>query len=505
MKKLIAVAGVFLMLLSSLSGCKSVDAHSSANRKEELIVAQMQDTTTMDPQMQGDMPAMSILINMYDTLVARDAEGNLIPCLATEWEAIDDNVWQFRLREGVKFHNGEPFNADSVKVSLERLINPDTGSPIEEQENLERVEIVDEYTVNLVFSNSDPLVPAKLVMFGGVMLPPKYTMEHDAEYLAKNPIGTGPYKFVSWTKDMEVVMEANSDYWNGAPDFDRLTFRIIPDEASMLAAIRTGEVDIVSGLTTDMADSLKTEDGVKIVSGDWIRTSYIAIDCRQEPLNNKLVRQAMNWAIDKETIIESIFDNAAKQVSTIVPHQNFGYDESITPYGYDPEKAKELLKEAGYPQGFSLKLECSNDDVVYAQAIAGYLEAVGITVELNVVDANTLVADTTAGTADALVYQSNTGWTMDAWNNFYSYLRSDRKYNQGYNHEGLDELIDIEETSLDLQEREKAISEIQNILIDECYFIYLWQRDCVYAVNTNIEYTPNTLDLLKMHDAKLLS
>ena len=214
-KRLLTTLLILTLMLTSLGGAALAE-------DKVLIVGQAEDTTTLDPQMQGDMPAMSILINIYDTLITRDEGGNLIPCLATEWEALDETTWQFKLREGVTFHNGEPFNAESVKATLERLIDPATGSPIEEQENLTGIEVVDEYTINLTFSGSDPLVPAKLVMFGGVMLPAEYTNAHDAEYLAQNPVGTGPYKFVSWTKDYEVVLEKNEDYWLGAPAYDKL-------------------------------------------------------------------------------------------------------------------------------------------------------------------------------------------------------------------------------------------------------------------------------------------
>ncbi|NLF26883.1 MAG: ABC transporter substrate-binding protein [Clostridiales bacterium] len=494
-KRLLTTLLILTLMLTSLGGAALAE-------DKVLIVGQAEDTTTLDPQMQGDMPAMSILINIYDTLITRDEGGNLIPCLATEWEALDETTWQFKLREGVTFHNGEPFNAESVKATLERLIDPATGSPIEEQENLTGIEVVDEYTINLTFSGSDPLVPAKLVMFGGVMLPAEYTKTHDAEYLAQNPVGTGPYKFVSWTKDYEVVLEKNEDYWLGAPAYDKLIFRAIPDEAAMLTAIQVGEVDVVSSLTSDMVVGLSGNEDVKVVNSPWIRTSYIALDCTESPLNIKEVRQAMNWAVDKETIIETLFGGAAHQVSTIMPHQNFGYDEEVPMYGYDPEKAKSLLEAAGYADGFTVRLECGNSDAMYAQAIGAYLEQVGIHCEINPVDPNTLVSDTSGGTADALVYQSNTGWTMDAWNNFYSYLRSNRKYNQGYDYEGLDALIDIEEKDLDMQRRLEAISEIQNILSEECYFIYLWQRDCIYAIRSDVEYTPNTLNLLKMYNAR---
>lgn len=520
LKKMIALLLAAASLTAILSGCggnnqndgKVQDDNNTGNpqvsgpqepgksQKTNLVVAQVSDAITMDPQKQGTMTTMNILINIFDTLVTRDENGNLAPALATEWEAIDELTWQFKLREGVKFHNGEDFNAEAAKFSLDRLLDPETASPIAELKNVTGVEVVDEYTINVITEAPDPIIPNKMVLFGGVMVPPQYIGEHDADYVAKNPVGTGPYKFVSWQKDSEVVMEANEDYWRGAPAFKDLTFRVIPNLADIVAALKTGEIDFVQGLTSDLAASVENAPGVKIVSSDWIRTFFISLDTAVEPLHDKAVRQALNYAVDKQAIIDNIFAGNAKQVATILPRETFGYDEAIEPYPYDPEKAKELLADAGYPDGFEVSFDGVTAELTEVQAIIGYLEAVGITVNLNVTDSSTLVSNMAAKTASPLYYMGNTGWTLDGVSNFQSYARSDRRYARGGNDE-LDSMVDIEETTIDPAARQEAFTRAQEILKEEAYFIYLWQKNNILAMSSEVDFIPNKNGVLWMFTA----
>lgn len=522
MKKVVSILLAVVMIATLITGCSSetnnntsssnnnsnnsqqASGDSSDSQSEltrtDIVVGVTTDATTMDPQKQGKMADMNILINIYDTLVTRDENGELAPSLATEWEAIDDVTWQFKLREGVKFHNGEDFNAEAAKFSLDRLLNPDTASPIAELRNVVSVEIVDEYTINVITEAPDPIIPNKMVLFGGVMLPPQYTTEHDDDYLAQNPVGTGPYKFVSWQKDSEVVLEANEEYWRGAPAIKNVTFRIIPNAADTLAALQTGEVDFVQGLSGDLASSLEGVDGIKLMTADWIKTYYISLDTAIEPLNIKEVRQALNYAVDKEAIIESVLLGYAEQVATILPRQTFGYDSSIEPYPYDPDKAKELLADAGYPDGFEVTFDALNTESTTIQAIVGYLEAVGVKVNLNMVDSSTLTSKAAAKTAAPLYLQSNTGWTLDGMSNFQSYAKRDRRYARGGTQE-LDDLVDIEETTIDPTVRQEAFTRAQEILKEEALFIYLWQMDNVLAMSEDINFTPNVNGVLWMYGA----
>lgn len=495
MKKYLSLALAVMLLVGMAASANAAGAGKT------LTVAQTLDTSTMDPQKQGAMSPMNVLINMFDTLVFRDSEGNLIPSLATEWEAIDDVTWQFKLREGVTFHDGDDFNAEDAKFSLERLINPDTASPIVELAALDHVDIIDDYTINLVLKQPDPIIPNKLVMFGGVMLSKEYTEAHDADFLAMNPNGTGPYKFVSWQKDSQIVMDANKDYWRGAPEFDQLIFRIIPNQADMLAALKTGEIDMTSSIPWDLAKSIESDTNVTVIIADNIRVNYAPIYQDFEPFANKLVRQALNYAIDKQAIIEAIYGGHGRALATFVPFQNFGFDETIQPYPYDPVKAKELLAEAGYPDGFEVTFNAVNTSLTEIQAIVGFLEEVGIKVNMNVIDSSTQSSQRAAKTNGPLYFEGNTGWTMDAMSNYQSWCKSDRRYYLGGTPE-LDAVVTTEETSVDPAVRLEAFKEGEIIMHEEALHIYLWQLNSFYAVRNNITYTPNVIGLLWMYDAK---
>lgn len=488
---------------SSAAG-KSSNAEAGSSSKTTLTVSQSTDTTTLDPQKQGKMPSMNILINIFDTLVTRDNNNNLQPSLATDWKTVNDTTWQFKLRKGVKFQDGEDFNAAAVKYSIERLLDPKTKSPIVELSDVKEVDVVDDYTVNIVTKTPDPILPNKIVLFGGVIVPPQYIKEKGDDYFAKHPVGTGPFKFVSWEKDNKIELEANADYWGGAPSVQKLIIRIIPNAADVISALKTGEVDLAyDGITSDVAAELQSSSNVKVETIPWIRTFYINIDTQSKtPLADQKVRQALNYAIDVPTMIKTILGGEAHQVSTLIPAQNFGYDKSVGAYSYDPAKAKELLAQAGYPDGFSTKLDATSEDASVVQAIAGQLSQVGVKVTVNLMDSTTLVSNIKAKKASPLYFMGNTGWTMDALSNFQSYVRSDRRYNR-FPSTQLDKLVDIEEQTIDSAARQKAFTQIQQILKEQAPYIFLYQKDLQVAMQKNVSWATNSIGIMKLSNVKI--
>lgn len=497
-RTLVALLLVLAMLVSMTTAL-------AENDSKTLILAQQVDVASMDPHMCGSMTDMNVLLNIYDSLIEIDENDQLVPGLALEWHAVNDLTWEFKLREGVKFHNGEAFNAESVKYTVERLIDKENPVKVVEFSNVTGATVIDDYTVQIHTSVPDALIPNKCTMFTGLMLPAGYCQEKGLDYLAEHPVGCGPYKFVSWTRDNEIVLEAYDEYWQGKPAFDKLIFKVIPNAADMAAAIRTGEIDIATNcVDADMVATLSKEENIKIVVAPWVRTFAINIDTSAPYLDNKLVRQAINYAIDIDAIINSLYGGYAHAVPTTVPHQVFGFNPNVAAYGYDPQKAKDLLDKAGFPDGVEIAFMATNTDSAVAQAITYYLEEVGIHVDLQLVDSATLDAKRRSEASPLYMY-GNSAWTMDCWTNFQSYLpREDATNWQRSNDERLLALMTKASQSIDPAVRQEAFYEIQEILSDEAYFVFLWQRDTVLAMSKDIEWQPNSVGVFWLYNAKLV-
>lgn len=470
-----------------------------------LRVSMQTDVSSLDPQKQGDMPSVSVANNIFDFLVTRDAANKLAPGIATEWSSPDEKTWRFKIRDGVKFHNGEPCDANAVAYSINRLKDPKTKSPIVELTYVTSAKAVDAHTVDFQMSAPDPIIPAKLTLFGGVIVPPKYIQEKGDDGFAAAPVGTGPFKFVSRAQDQQIVLEANPDYWGTKTQVKNLTFLIQPNPATAIAALQSGEVDIVTGLSMDAAAQLGTGSGVSVKNVPGVREYYVALNTLVDgPLANKDVRIALNHAIDVPTIIKTILGGAATRSATLLPEPVFGFDPSVKPFEYDPEKAKSMLAAAGYPDGFSTKLSASSVTKDEVQAIAGQLEKVGVKCEVNVVDGNAFKKLLVSGDPQAIgpMYLSgNTGWTLDGESYLQSTIRSDRRQSLWHNKDA-DKLIDIEETSLDDKARKDAFTQLQKMFVEEAPYIFLYYGNNVFAIKDTIDWTIPTTGSLAMASAK---
>lgn len=499
----LTVAG--LSMPGLLSACKSgSNPASSAGRR--LRVSQAVDATTLDPQKQGDLPSMNVLMNIFDTLTVRDLSDRLVGGLAQRWESTSPTTWRFHLRSGVTFHNGEPFDANAVKFSIERLIDPATKSPIVELRFVTSVKIVDDHTVDVLTSQPDPILPEKMSLFGGVIVPPKYVKSTGDAGFAAKPVGTGPFLFKSWQRDSQIVLTANPKYWGGRPAIDELTFKVMPDPAASLAALQSGELDIVSSLTPDAAQQLNGTPDIKVVTSPGIRTFFVSLDTLSGgPLAKKEVRQALNHALDVPTLIKSVLNGAAQRTPTLIPHQSFGFDPSVQPFTYDVAKAKSLLAQAGYASGFSVKFSGSSADKDMVQAIAGQLQKAGVKAEVSLMDAATFKQRLVSSNKEALgpmYFTGNTGWTLDAESNLQSFVRHDRRQSR-WNNAQADKLVDTEEGSVKPEERKQAFSELQKLLIDEAPFLYLYQISNLYAVNDRVQWKSNSNGTLAFASAKV--
>lgn len=339
------------MLLTGCNGAKPVV-------KDTLTVALGADAYTMDPAKHSVYPTATILFQIYDPLVIRDDKGQIKPWLAESWKNLDDNTWQFKLKQGVKFSNGEEFDAESVKFTIERVLDPKTKAPYRTRVAIiDKVQVVDKYTVNIITKKPYPTMLQSLAedSFGVLMVPPKYVKEKGEDILATKPVGTGPYKLLEWVKDDHVTLEARDDYWAGNAKIKKVVFRPIPEVSTRISELKSGGVDIAGDIPPEMITELETnpKTRVEVVPSD--RLFFVVMNTLEGgPLANKKVRQALNYAVDVDAINKNILGGKAQRIAVSLGKNAFGYDDSIQPYPYDPQKAKQLLTEAGYPDGFKI-------------------------------------------------------------------------------------------------------------------------------------------------------
>lgn len=456
----------------------------------ELVIGRPVTTSAMDPGFLRE--AATIVDNIFDTLVLRDKDMKLVPGLAESWQAVDDTTWEFKLRQGVKFHNGEDFNARAVKFTLDRILDPAADSPtISYISTIKGVEVVDDFSVRIETDGPDPLLPTRMSRYPAYIVPPEYVAEVGKDGFAQKPVGTGPYKMVDFIPDQHVVLEANAEYWRGAPAIDRVVWRPIPDATARITALITGEVQLIEGVPADLAQLLQQGDEVDLVqvaSGGL--TIYLGLMSDKAPLDNIKVRQALNHAVDRQGIVENILKGLATAKGTQVGPYDFGYLDVPIP-DYDPEKAKALLAEAGYPDGFSIKMQATRRYVSGAevgQVIAQQFAVVGVNVDLEVPEWSVYIQQVPAG-KQAPIYML--GWgstqTLDADAAIYAIFRSGEPYATVSMPE-VDELLDESRRTVDADKREGILHKIQELAADQVPVITLHQEDSLYGKRKNVNF-----------------
>jgi peptide/nickel transport system substrate-binding protein len=358
--------------------------------KTELVVAQSADVASLDPQLSTVVNEITVTFNLYDNLLARGRDLTLQPMLATEWNQVDDVTWEFNLREGVTFHNGEPFGADDVEFTIERTYSGEEGITVASVfTTVQDVVVVDDLTVQFITKAPDPLLPGRLAFYGGQIIPKDYFASVGAEQFNLNPVGTGPVSFVEWVPDDHLTLARNDNYWGGPIAFERVTFRPIPETAARIAALETGEVDIITKVPPDQVQQVADLENARAEQVRYNGLYVLAVNSKVPPLDNPLVKQALSLAIDRQAIVDELWSGQGTVATGPVVPGDFAYDPSAPPYPYDPERATQLLEEAGYNDE-ELIIETTDgaiaNDRPMAEAIAAMWEDVGINVRVDVIE-----------------------------------------------------------------------------------------------------------------------
>src|SRR5919106_6178695 len=471
---------------------------AAAQPKDTLTVALVSHAATLDPHMHFERVGILVNINMFDSLIHKNAKLEYEPPLATSWKALSDTQWEFKLRKGVKFHNGEVMTADDVKYSFERVTEPGKEKKKSPQYGniraIKDVRIVDPDTIHLITDKPFPLLLERLVFFPIV---PKKHIEKVGEqaFGTTATVGTGPWKFVEWKRDQLIRLEAFDQHWRGRPPFKHLVIRAIPEVATQIAELKTGGVDIIRNVSADLAPDLKAHPQTTVSSAPILRTHYVHFDMRSEPFSKKAVRQAANYAIDREAIVQKMMAGLGRVVPTVVHPAAFGYDASVTPYTYDPRKAKELLAQAGYPNGVDITLHSGFVEFrPVFEAIAQMLTEVGLRTTPKAWD---------PGPAWNKFFQSEgkaTHGYYGSWG-YYSVFDADAILHPLYHTEpggwvgkwytrveGLDKLIDEGRSTLNQAQRKRTYSQIQKLIREEAPAIFLFTQYDTLAISKRVDY-----------------
>ena len=468
--------------------------------KGTLVVAVSTQPNTLDMPITAEMQSRNSAHGVFDSLVWINDEGEIEPALAESYEVSDDGLeYTFHLRQGVTFHNGEPFNADSVVFSWNRYISPDLEWS-ERWAMADNVEKIDDYTVKITTNEPKPLL-LRTIATSWAMVPPKYFEEVGDVQFGQAPVGTGPFMFVEWVQGDHVTLKANPDYWReGYPKVAEIIFRPIPESATRVAAIQTGEVDIVGRLSSEEAQSLLGVPGVQVISYPVSRVYYVAFNNITtgvgEPTEDPKVRQAMNYAVDVQAIIDSLFSGYAKRSTGYVATGELGYGV-VEPFPYDPEKAKALLAEAGYPNGFTMDFACPAGAYTHfeevCEAIQGYLTEVGIETNLEIMESAHYWDLEGAQELPPLFGDSWSETSGEAYNRMAGALLG-----QGYSSWKDDQIISTLNqisTTIDTDARKKLYEDLQKYMIENPPFIYLYEPMAFEAIRDHVQdYRPRSAE-----------
>ncbi|MEN3794553.1 ABC transporter substrate-binding protein [Fulvimarina sp. MAC3] len=406
----------------------------NAKQGGSIVITYKDDVATLDPAIGYDWQNWSMIKSLFDGLMDYEpGTTNLRPGLAESYEISDDGqTFTFKLRPGVKFHNGREMTAEDVKFSLDRVTNPSTQSPgagffsmIEgydavasgETESLSGVTVIDPQTVEFKLSRPDAtFLHVMALNFASVV--PSEAVEASGADFGKNPIGTGAFKLANWTIGQSLTFERNSDYWrDGLPYLDQITFEIGMEPIVALLRLQNGEVDIPGdGIPPAKFQEVMNDPDQKarVVEGGQLQTGYITMNTEMEPFDNKAVREAVNMAINKDRIVQMI-NNRALPANQPLPPSMPGYDESYSGYDYDPEKARQMLADAGFGDGFSTELFVMNTDPNprIAQAIQQDLSQIGIDVSIQALAQANVIAAGGAKDQAPMIWSGGMAWIAD--------------------------------------------------------------------------------------------
>ena len=503
---------LFTLVLAVLAACneeeksdvKDKEAEDTTNEPQVLVFGRGGDSVSLDPGIVTDGESFSVTKQIFETLVNfGDQDVKIQPGLAKSWELSDDGLtYTFQLQEGVKFHDGTDFNADAVVKNVERWKNGgedfyyfNSQFKVNDEDVIESVTAEGDYTVVFKMSRVQAPFLKNLAMSTFAMVSPT-AAEASGDKFGDNPVGTGPFKFVEWKRNDSITLEKNEDYWvEGLPYLDKVIFRSIPDNSARLNALVAGDIDVADGLSPSDGPSIESNSALQLIERPSMNVGYLGLTVTHEPFDDVKVRQAVNYAIDKQALVDAFYEGRGEVAKNPMPPVIEGYNDAIEDYPYDPEKAKSLLTEAGY-DGKEIELWAMPvsrpympDGQKVAEVNQKNLADVGIPSNIVSFEWATYLEKLTNGEADAFLL----GWTGDngdADNFLYTLLDGDNIGSNNYTYYDSKELHEVllqAQSETDEAARAKLYEKAQEIIKTDAPWVPIAHSTPILGANADIE------------------
>ncbi len=464
-----------------------------------LVIAQGTDAVTLDPHDATDSPSATVTSHLYETLFELTPDGTIEPHLATDYEFTDDGLGlSLTIREGVTFHDGTPLTAEIVKGSLDRFLDPENAWTFRFLlDAISDVEVTGEYEVQLTLANPFAPLLAHLTHSSTAIVLPAAAEEHGEDF-ASNPVGTGPFSFVSWQRNDAIELARYDGYWGEQPGVSGVRFLTVPENATRMALVESGEAHVAVRVPPQDIARLNATEGVTVENVSSLRTIFMFMNFAMEPINDVRVRKAINHAIDRESLAEFVLGGAVRPSDAPIAPGIFGYTPVGT-YDYDPELARELLAEAGYENGFSTTLYTPSgrylQDIQTVEAMQEMLAQVGITATIETLEWSAYLEQVNAVPGESVVPVGLLGWgtvTGDADYGLYPLFHTDQQRpvgsNRGaYSNERVDELLDAARTNTNPDERLAMYEEAMTLIWEDAAWLFMHSETQLVAVRDNVQ------------------
>lgn len=488
-RRLAVWCGVFVVLiaLGMQVASRTGQAGAAPAKGGMLRVGNPRNPTTLDPHYGRSGHEFFILHNIYDTLVGVNAKGNLVPRLATSWENPEPTVWIFKLRKDVKFHDGMPFDAKAVKWNYDRIMDPQAKTIVRDLDFLKSVEVVDDYTVRIITKVSAASLLGLLPERGGMMVSPTAAKKFGADF-GRNPVGTGPFMFVEWVQDDHVTLKRFDGYWDQPPRLDGVIYRIIPDETVAMVNLRSGNLDFIYDVSPKNITAIKADRNLVFMERPGFDWYQIYLNTKVPPFDDRRVRLALQYAVNREAMLRGVFFGHGQVAAGPISPSSWAYDPSLDPFPFDRDKAKQLLAEAGYPNGFSFTLLVGNSPfyVQNATVFQAQLAKIEVQAKIEIVETVRMLQLMQDVSYQAVSSMWVGGVEPDGW--LYSLYHSKGAWNKGRNQvRQVEELLERARSASSLDERRRLYQQAQRMIREQALDVWLYWRFNTAAMSKKVK------------------